>query len=79
MRSFMEQVTKNSEVSVEVMKAIENRLKKDFLSLFQVLKGCEIEWTSLVEKDISTQSTKETSSSDKSIQQATPSSKEQGQ
>ena len=79
MRSFMEQVTKNSEVSVEGMKAMENRLKKDFLSLYQVLRGCETEWTSLVEKDISKQSTKETSSSDKNIQQSTPSSKEQGQ
>ena len=79
MRSFMEQVTKNSEVSVEGMKAMESRLKKDFLSLYQVLKGCETEWTSLVGKDISKESTKETSSSDKNIQQSTPSSKGQGQ
>ena len=50
MRSFMGQVTKNSEVSVEGLKSMEERLKKDFLSLYQVLKGCETEWTSLVER-----------------------------
>ena len=76
---IMGQVTKNSEVSVAGLKSMEERLKKDFLSLYQVLKGCETEWTSLVGKDISKESTKETSSSDKSTQQSTPSSKEQGQ
>ena len=79
MRSFMGQVTKNSEVSAEGMKAMGSRLKKDFLSLYQVLKNCETEWTSLVEKDTSKVSTNETSSFDKNIQQSTPSSKEQGQ
>ena len=67
MRSFMGQVTKNSELSAEGLKVMEDRLKKDFSSVSQVLQDYEKEWTLLLERVSSKDSTKESSSSDKGI------------
>ena len=66
MRSFMEQVTKSSELSAEGLKAMEERLKIDFSSVSQVLQNLEKEWTMLLKRVTSKDSTKESSSSGKS-------------
>ena len=79
MRSFMGQVTKNSELSAEGLKVMEDRLKRDFLEVSQVLQSSEQEWMQLLEKVSSKVSTKDATSSDKSTQPSTPSSKEQEQ
>ena len=79
MRSFMEQVTESSELSVEGLKVMEDRLKRDFLEVSQVLQSSEQEWMQLLEKVSSKVSTKDVTSSDKSTQPSTPSSKEQEQ
>ena len=79
MRSFKEQVTESSELSVEGLKVMEDRLKRDFLEVSQVLQSSEQEWMQLLEKVSSKVSTKDVTSSDKSTQPSTPSSKEQEQ
>ncbi len=58
---------KNSELSAEGLKVMEDRLKKDFLSVSQVLQDYEKEWTLLLARVSSKDSTKESSSSDKGI------------
>ena len=72
MPSFMGQVTKNLELSAEGLEIMAKRLKADFSAVLQPLQTLESEWTKLLEKVGSKESTEENSESETDTPPSTP-------